>query len=422
MMYSSLYSLHTTTSYGNLSSSSLSVSKNSNTKKRQNFNSFLSNWSFCSTKSIESKANTASNRITAMGNQSSKLESSLPCYKSSVYYLNQNDPRHYHLKDNDYHSFNRDRFLADDIYEEYDDCNENDLDKKNYLSDEQKINQNKFHYRRFKNCQVERKYPLNYSGSTSSTISSCSSSGYSGSDSGFGVRSGDIQSSASSSSISGNESRRNANTSQMRNQLTKESNISSRLGEYHPPPIYIKKYTSTRFSSNSTLIPVSIESSSNYSSNLKSTSRILAPNNHSTNHYYSNRSINKSYDLNPLTTSYSTSKIRSLNDDTYETSSFVNNRSIHQRRYLRYQTTNYSLRGNDSIDIYNQKQIPIYIESSNSGAITKSSRSIYRQPTKSNFPTVTPYRSYIVQKKSISRNYTRVFDSGFDHNDSVGIA
>lgn len=95
-----------------------------------------------------------------------------------------------------------------------------------------------------------------------------------------------------------------------------------------------------------------------------------------------------------------------------------NNDDYRHRYQLRYKSTTSGLYGN-GLTMYTPSMY-------RGGAKELSSSIISSSMAKKKFPTtttttVTPYRSYLTQKKSISRNYTRVFDSGFDHNDSVRI-
>ena len=103
----------------------------------------------------------------------------------------------------------------------------------------------------------------------------------------------------------------------------------------------------------------------------------------------------------------STTKIRS----TMKESTFLNDNR--QRYQLRYKSTTSGLYSN-GLTMYTPS---LYRDGD------KEPSSFISSTAKNKFPTttITPYRSYLTQKKSISRNYTRVFDSGFDHNDSVRI-
>lgn len=172
------------------------------------------------------------------------------------------------------------------------------------------------------------------------------------------------------------------------------------------PPIHPKYSTKYSYTSNGNLITNDTNCGNRYnfrSPLLKtaSSSAIISGNRNTTDdRLYNDRQ------LNSLTTTSSTSRIRTLKEDSYLSynTNYNYNSSSNNRYQLRYQTT--SGINNSSSSKYTSEYR------------AESSYLMKKFPT----TTITPYRSYLVQKKSISRNYTRVFDSGFDHNSSVCIA
>lgn len=173
------------------------------------------------------------------------------------------------------------------------------------------------------------------------------------------------------------------------------------------PPIHPKYSTKYSYTNNSNLINNDNNCGSRYSfrSPLLKTSSSSAITNGNHNTTREHRLYNDRQ-LNSLTTTSSTSRIRTLKENSYLSynTNYNYNSSTNNRYQLRYQTT--SGISNNSSSKYT------------SDYRAESSYLMKKFPT----TTITPYRSYLVQKKSISRNYTRVFDSGFDHNSSVCIA
>ncbi|KAH9420407.1 hypothetical protein DERP_014026 [Dermatophagoides pteronyssinus] len=344
------------------------------------------------------------NNNNMMNNQSSS---------ASSYYRNLN----YHLQ-LEQQQRPQQRYVPKDYESGMGNYQSNSYYPKHYnLDNETKMDSNRYY------CHIERKYPLNYSSSTSSTASlASSSSGYSGSSS-------STASSYHRKSYLMNDLNNDRNGVNNNSDNVRERNLQlARSYTSSKPTTTSSSFTSTDH--HNTHIGRSYLSGT-FTSSANPVTNSYAP--RSTNNRYHFR-----YPFSVQTTTdssqCSTAKIRSsLKQSTYSSPSSSsssrlaatlltdpskNNDDYRHRYQLRYKSTTSGLYGNG---------LTMYTPSMYRGGAKESSSSIISSSmAKKKFPTtttttVTPYRSYLTQKKSISRNYTRVFDSGFDHNDSVRI-